>query len=78
MLDFGEDDRADQNLAARVVRAPALFFRRLLAGDLLLLESLRLLEPFFQIGDPILDTGHSFTSSKRMAGILGVASENGK
>jgi len=43
------------------------------AGDLLLLEGLRLLQASFQIGDPILDTGHEFTSSKRMVGILAQA-----
>ena len=36
-LDLGEDDRADQNLAAGLLRTLALFIRRLLAGDLLLL-----------------------------------------
>ena len=33
MLDFGEDDRADQNLAAGVIGALALFVRRPRAGD---------------------------------------------
>ncbi|MCC8994776.1 MAG: hypothetical protein LM550_14055, partial [Candidatus Contendobacter sp.] len=28
------------------------------------------LEPFFQISDPIIDTGHGSTSSRMMAGIL--------
>jgi len=43
VLDLGEDDRADQNLAAGLLGALALFIRCPLAGDLLLLEGFRLL-----------------------------------